>query len=62
VFRGAGACRRQQRRLPDAGLTWHHQRATAFADAVDQAVEHPQLTLTTDQGRHGHLAAMIIRP
>jgi hypothetical protein len=39
--RERGHVRRQQRRLPDAGLTSHHQRAAAFADAVDQAVEYP---------------------
>jgi hypothetical protein len=62
VLPGPPARRRQQRRLPDTSLTGNHQRATARADAVDQIIEQPELTLATDQGKQVHLAAMIIRP
>src|SRR6266536_2586867 len=62
VLPGPPARRRQQRRLPDTSLTGNHQRATALADAVDQIIEQPELTLATDQGKQVHLAAMIIRP
>jgi hypothetical protein len=33
-----------------------------LADTVHQAGEHPELALTTDQGKRGHLATMLIRP
>jgi hypothetical protein len=56
------ACRAQQRGFPDAGLTPQHQRPAALADAVDQVVEHPELTLAPDQGGCCHVKAMIIRP
>jgi hypothetical protein len=31
-------------------LATHHQYAAALADAVDQGVEHPQLTLAATKG------------
>jgi hypothetical protein len=52
----------QQCRLPDPRFAAHHQGTPAVADAVDHGVKHLQLTLPADQGKHGHLAAMIIRP
>ena len=36
--------------------------APRVADAVDQVLEHAHLTLAPDQGKHGHLVAMIPVP
>jgi hypothetical protein len=45
VLAGPRGCLSQKRRLTDAGLAAHHQRAPGRADAIDQILDERDLAL-----------------